>query len=159
MDHSHHHHHHTDAGLQKLPADNIFKLAVSATLHCLIGCGVGEVFGMILATWLGLSMVSSMILAIVLGFIFGFALGILPLIRKHFSLYKAFKIVLVAEGLSIVVMEAFEVLIQVIIPGVLTAGLTDAIFWIGMLISLVVGFIAAFPVNYYLIKKGIRHVH
>jgi hypothetical protein len=135
------------------------KLAVSATLHCLVGCGIGEVIGMVVATYLGMSMVSSMILAILLGFVFGFALGIIPLLRKGFSFSRSLKIVLVAEGLSIAVMEAFEVLTQVFIPGVMEATLTDGIFWLGMAAALVVGFMAALPVNYFMIKRGVRHQH
>ena len=135
------------------------KLAISATLHCLLGCGIGEVVGMIIATYLGLSMAASMALAILLGFVFGFALGIVPFIRKGISLAQSLKIVLVAEGLSIAVMEAFEVFTQWLIPGVMEAQLSDGIFWLGMGAALVVGFIAALPVNYFLIKRGVRHQH
>ncbi|MDX2048045.1 MAG: DUF4396 domain-containing protein [Chitinophagaceae bacterium] len=139
--------------------EGIMKLAVSATLHCLLGCGIGEVAGMIIATYLGWSMIDSVILAVSLGFVFGFALGIIPLIKKGFSFSRSFKIVLVAEGLSIAVMETFEVLTQAAIPGVMEAGLKDGIFWLGMAAALIVGFIAALPVNYYMIKRGVRHQH
>jgi putative flippase GtrA len=75
------------------------------------------------------------------------------------NLKKAMKLVVAGEGLSIAVMEMFEVLLQVLIPGVMTAHLTDGIFWIGMIVSLAVGFIAALPVNYVMIRKGVRHIH
>lgn len=75
------------------------------------------------------------------------------------SFSQSTKIVLVAEGLSIAVMEAFEVLTQVTIHGVIAAGLTGGIFWPGMGAALIVGFIAALPVNYYMIKRGTRHQH
>ena len=153
---NHKHHGHSDS---KLKEGNILQLATSATLHCLVGCGIGEVAGLIIATHFGLPMTTSMILAITLGFIAGFALGIIPLIRKRFAFSRALKIVLVAEGLSIAVMEAFEALTQLIIPGVMTANLTDSIFWVGMFVSLTVGFLAALPINYFMIKKGIRHQH
>ncbi|GEO08676.1 hypothetical protein SAE01_11720 [Segetibacter aerophilus] len=135
------------------------KLAISATLHCLLGCGIGEVVGIAIATYFGLSMINSMILAIVLGFVFGFGLGIIPLIRKGISFSESIKIVLVAEGLSIAIMEAFEVLTQVFIPGVMEAQLSDGIFWLGMIAGLIIGFIAALPVNYFMIKRGVRHQH
>jgi len=152
----HHHHHHE----QKEPIkENHFRLAISATLHCLLGCGIGEVLGMVLGTSFQLSNLYTTILAIILGFILGFAFGMIPLIRAGFTFKRAFKQVLIAEGLSIAVMEAFEVLVQVMIPGVMDAHLTDWLFWIGMLAGLMVGFIAAFPVNYYFVKKGIRHQH
>lgn len=134
-------------------------LAFSATVHCLIGCGVGEVVGVIIGTALALSMLTTMVIAILLGFVFGFLLGMLPLLRAGFSMQRAFKQVLIAEGLSIAVMEAFEVGTQLVIPGVMEAGLTDSLFWFGMLAALVVGFIAAYPVNLIMIRRGVRHQH
>jgi hypothetical protein len=160
MEHTHQHNihlHHTPSTLPD--KESFLKLAVSATLHCLIGCGIGEVVGMVIATYFGMTMFSSMVLAITLGFVFGFALGIMPLIRKGISFSQALKIVLVAEGLSIAVMEAFEVITQLVIPGVMEATLTGKIFWLGMGASLAVGFVAALPVNYYMIKRGVRHQH
>jgi hypothetical protein len=139
--------------------ENYFKLAFSATLHCLIGCGLGEVLGMILGTLFLLSNHATMILAIILGFIGGFGLGVIPFRKAGYTWKAALKQVLIAEGLSIAVMETFEVLVQVYTPGVMEAGLTDSIFWIGMLLGLIAGFIAAFPVNYIFVKKGIRHHH
>ncbi len=136
-----------------------FRLAFSATLHCLLGCGLGEVAGMIIGTMLAMDNHSTMILAIILGFIGGFGLGIIPLKRAGFSWKFAIKQVFIAEGLSIAVMETFEVLVQVYTPGVMEAGLTDAIFWYGMLLGLIAGFIAAYPINYIFVKKGVRHMH
>lgn len=157
QDHRSHMHHETSS--QPGKEGKVMPLAISATLHCLIGCGVGEVTGVIIGTYYGMTMINTMILAITLGFVFGFALGILPFIRKGFSFSRSFKIVLAGEGLSIAVMEAFEVLTQLLIPGVMEAGLSDPIFWLGMLAALAVGFIAALPVNYYMIKRGARHQH
>jgi hypothetical protein len=134
-------------------------LAFSATLHCLLGCGLGEVLGMIMVVIFTLDNHTSMILSILFGAIGGFGLGVIPLRRAGYVWGAAFKQVLAAEGLSIAVMETFEVIVQVLTPGVMEAGLTDAVFWYGMLLSLAAGFIAAFPVNYYFVKKGIRHHH
>lgn len=160
MNHTHQYQHQQHRNHQTVgKSENVMKLAISATLHCLLGCGIGEVAGMIIATYTGMSMTGSMILAISLGFVFGFALGIVPLVRKGFSFSKAFRIILVAEGLSIVVMEAFEAITQLAIPGVMEAGLSDGIFWLGMIASLIAGFFAALPVNIYMIKRGVRHQH
>jgi hypothetical protein len=125
----------------------------------LLGCGLGEVAGMVIGTALHWDNVSQIVLAVVLGFIGGFALGIVPLIRAGFPFRRAFKQVLIAEGLSIAVMETAEVLTQVYTPGVMHAHVTDGIFWIGMGLGLMAGFIAAFPVNYYMVKRGMQHVH
>jgi hypothetical protein len=157
MQHDHTHHDH-----QQVPRranENYLELAFSATLHCLIGCGLGEVLGMVIGTWFGMDNVSTTVLAIVLGFVLGFAFGILPLVRAGFSFKMALKQVLITEGLSIAVMETVEVFVQVNTPGVMEAHLSDWLFWKGMLLGLAAGFIAAFPINYFFVRKGIRHRH
>ena len=135
------------------------RLAISATVHCLLGCGLGEVVGVVIGVALGWTSVKTLVLAVALGFVFGFALGLIPLLRAKFALRRAIKIVVVTEVLSIVVMETAEVLVEVYTPGVMSAGLTSPLFWGGMALALVAGFIAAFPVNYYLVKRGVRHQH
>ncbi len=135
------------------------SLAHSATWHCLMGCGLGEVLGVIIGTALELPIVHTMVLAIVLGFVFGFIFGLRPLLRAGYDFSRALRQVFIAETLSIVVMEATQVLVQVFTPGVMQAGLLSWIFWLGMGLALVAGYIAAFPVNYVLVGKGIRHVH
>lgn len=158
-----HQHHHTIQEHHSHPKDNnkesYFGLAFSATVHCLIGCGLGEVLGMVIGTWLNMNNISTMILAILLGAVLGFAFGMVPLLRSGFSFKRALKLVLITEGLSIGVMEFFEVLVQVKTPGVMEAHLTDWLFWKGMIFGLIAGFIAAFPVNYFFVRKGIRHYH
>lgn len=155
MDHTNHHH--PDPG--KIKKENHFALAISATIHCLIGCGLGEVLGMIIGTWLHMDNVLTTILAIILGFVLGFAFGMIPLLRAGFPFNRAFRQVLIAEGLSIAVMETFEVIAQAYTPGVMDAHLSDWLFWKGMLLGLIAGFIAAFPVNYIFVRRGIRHQH
>lgn len=135
------------------------RLATSATVHCLLGCGLGEVAGIVIGVALGLTATVTIVLAVTLGFVFGFALGLIPLLRAGFSKAWALKQVLVAEGLSIAVMETAEVLVEVYTPGVMSAGLLSPIFWGGMLLALSAGFVAAWPINYWLVGKGIRHVH
>lgn len=158
--HPHHEHtHHHDTHSPAVPVVSDFRLAVSATLHCLLGCGIGEVAGMIIATAIGLSNLNSIILAVSLGFVAGLTLGIIPLKKHGFTFNNALKTVLISEGLSIAVMEGFEVLTEVSIPGVMNAHLNEGIFWLGMSAALAVGFIAALPVNYILVKRGVRHQH
>lgn len=164
---NHTHHNHNDHhSIPKNMADTVlhgkqdnFKLAVSATIHCLIGCGIGELIGMIISLIFGLDTVSSILLTITLGFVAGMVLGVRPLIRAGFSFSKALKTIFLAEGISIAVMEGFEVLTMIIVPGVMEAGILDVLFWIGMIGGLAVGFVAALPVNYVMIKRGVRHQH
>lgn len=163
MDHNHHHQHNLKLPVQHSALhpkkENQFALAISATLHCLIGCGLGEVLGMVLGTWLHMSNANTMILAIILGAILGLLFGIFPLLRAGYNFRRALRQTLIAEGLSIGVMETVEVLVQVYTPGLMDAHLNDWLFWKGMLLGLAAGFIAAFPVNYIMIKKGFRHQH
>jgi len=155
--HPHHEHSKESHGNKTEPTN--FRLALSATLHCLLGCGIGEVVGMIITTAMNLHNVPSMIISILLGFVAGLALGIRPLRRHGFTFNNALKTVIISEGLSIAVMEAFEALTEVSIPGVMNARINESIFWTGMFAALVAGFIAALPVNYVLVKRGVRHQH
>lgn len=162
MDHEHHQHHHGHAHAaeaKEQKSENVWPFAISATLHCLLGCGLGEVAGMIISTALHMDNVPSIILAVIMGLIGGFALGIVPWLKHGLSLAEAAKKVLVVEGASILVMETAQVLTEIYTPGVMEAHLTDGIFWIGMLLALVAGFIAALPINYWFAKRGVRHVH
>ncbi len=135
------------------------RLAHSATWHCLLGCGIGEVVGVIIGTAFGYSNLTTLVMAVALGFVFGFVAGMWPLLRAGFDFSRALRQVFVAESLSIVVMETTEVLIQVYTPGVMDAGLGSWVFWLGMAFALTAGYAAAFPVNYVLVGKGIRHIH
>ncbi len=128
-------------------------------MHCLLGCGIGEVVGVIIGTALALSNVQTIVLAVSLGFVFGLGLGLIPLLKGNYNVKEAFRQVMITEGLSILVMETFEVLIEIYTPSVMGAGLTSWLFWGGMTLALIVGFIAAFPVNYVLVGRGIRHIH
>ena len=158
MDEKMQRHDHGD-GDDVLDKTSQFSLAHSATLHCLLGCGIGEVVGVVIGTALGLSNLITIVLALVLGFVFGFIFGMWPLLRAGFDFSRALRQVFIAETLSIVVMEATEVLVQVYTPGVMDAGLSSWIFWLGMGLALAAGYAAAFPVNYILVGKGIRHIH
>jgi hypothetical protein len=165
--HEHHSHHKHNEHVQNkehshhnaIKIESTTKLALSATLHCLLGCGLGEVIGIIIGTALKLDNMTTMVIAVVLGFIMGLLLGLLPLLKAKFKFVEAIKMILIAEGLSIAVMETAEVLVQLYVPGLMEAGLTTVLFWSGMGFSLLAGFIAAFPVNLYLIGKGVRHQH
>jgi Domain of unknown function (DUF4396) len=133
-------------------------LAVRATNHCLTGCGIGEVLGMVLATWWGWDDVASIALAIVLAFFFGYLLTLVPLIRAGTALAAALGIALVADTLSIATMELVDNAVLVLWPGALEAGLTDALFWISLAIALAVAWGPTFLVNRALIRRGKGHV-
>ena len=157
--HEHHAHDHSQMQHEVKTEPSNFRLAISATLHCSLGCGIGEILGMIISTALALNNFNSVVLSIVLGFVAGLVLGMIPLRRHGFTFNNALKMVLISEGLSIAVMETFEAVTEVSIPGVMNARLNVSIFWIGMFAALIAGFITALPVNYMLVKRGVRHQH
>jgi hypothetical protein len=133
------------------------RTAFSATLHCLTGCAIGEVLGIVIGTALGWSNVATIVLAIVLAFFFGYGLTMLPLLRSGMALGAVLPLVLASDTLSITVMEIVDNLIIVVIPGAMDAGLGSLLFWGSLAFALAVAFVAAFPVNRYLISRGKGH--
>lgn len=135
----------------------VIRLAWSATTHCLIGCGIGEVLGLVIATAIGLGNTASIVLAVALAFLFGYSLTLLPLFRAGVSIKAAAQLALAADTVSIVVMEIVDNAVILLIPGAMDAGLTDALFWGTLALSLVAAFIVALPVNHWLIAQGRGH--
>lgn len=133
------------------------RLAVSATLHCLTGCAIGEVLGLVLATWWGLSNGPSIALAIVLAFLFGYSLTIWPVLRSGLALKAAIGVALAADTVSILTMEVVDNAVVLAVPGALRAGLTDLLFWGSLALSLVIAFAVTVPVNRALIRRGKGH--
>jgi hypothetical protein len=133
------------------------RTAFSATLHCLTGCAIGEVLGIVIGTALGWSTVATIALAIVLAFFFGYGLTMLPLLRSGIALGAALPLAFASDTLSITVMEIVDNFIIVVIPGAMDAGLGSLLFWGSLAFALAVAFVAAFPVNRYLISRGKGH--
>ena len=133
------------------------RTAFSATLHCLTGCAIGEVLGIVIGTALGWSNVATIVLAIVLAFVFGYGMTILPLLRSGMALGAVLPLAFASDTLSITVMEIVDNLIIVVIPGAMDAGLGNLLFWGSLAFALAVAFVAAFPVNRYLISRGRGH--
>lgn len=132
-------------------------LAANATLHCLTGCAIGEILGLMIGTAIGLSTGATIALAVGLAFLFGYALSTVPLVQAGLGFFAALSVVFAADTLSIAVMEIVDNAVMAIIPGGMGAGLVNPIFWLGMMIALSAAFIAAYPVNRYLIDKGKGH--
>ena len=133
------------------------RLAFSATAHCLTGCAIGEVLGMIIGTALGWGNFATIALAIVLAFFFGYSLTMLPLLRSGMALAAVLPLAFASDTLSITVMEIVDNLVLLVIPDAMEAGLTSLLFWGSLAFALAVAFVAAFPVNRYLISRGKGH--
>ena len=139
------------------PDGSLTATAVSATLHCLTGCAIGEVTGLALATALGWSNGASIAASIVLAFVFGYSLTMIPLLRSGLPLRRVVPVALASDTLSIATMEVVDSLIVIAIPGAMAAGLGDALFWGSLAFALGVAFLVAVPVNRWLLARGKGH--
>ena len=133
------------------------RLAFSATAHCLTGCAIGEVLGMVIGTALGWGNVATIALAVALAFLFGYSLTMLPLLRSGMALGAVLPLAFASDTLSITVMEIVDNLIMLAVPGAMEAGPTSLLFWGSLAFALLVTGAAAFPLNRYLIARGKGH--
>ncbi len=136
---------------------NLNTVALSATLHCLTGCAIGEVLGMVIGTALGFSEWGTVALAVALAFLFGYALTSLPLLRAGLAFAVVVRIALASDTLSIAVMEVVDNAIMLSIPGAMEAGLTNELFWGSLSFALVIAGVVAYPVNRWLLTRGQGH--
>ncbi|HEY9329080.1 MAG TPA: DUF4396 domain-containing protein [Streptomyces sp.] len=134
-----------------------WSMAARATLHCLTGCAIGEILGMVIGTALGWGNVPTMALAIVLAFFFGYTLTLRSVLRSGVDFRTAFRIALAADTLSIAVMELIDNGVIVLWPGAMDAMLSDVLFWGALAISLAVAFVVTTPVNKWMIGRGKGH--
>ena len=130
---------------------------MSATLHCLTGCAIGEVLGVVLATWWGWSTGPSIALAVVLAFFFGYLLTFTGVRRAGMDVRTAVRTAIAADTLSILVMELVDNGVILTVPGAMEAGLADALFWGSLLFSLALAFVVTVPVNKWVMGRGKGH--
>jgi hypothetical protein len=147
---------HTHAAHQADDLD-VNRMALSATLHCLTGCAIGEVAGVIIGTALGWSDAATIFLAIALAFLFGYSLTSWPLLRAGLALAAVVPIALASDTLSIATMEIVDNAIILVIPGAMDAGLDDVLFWGSLSFALFVAGFVAYPVNRWLLQRGKGH--
>ncbi|MEV0678256.1 DUF4396 domain-containing protein [Actinosynnema sp. NPDC050436] len=144
--------------------DASWRTAISATLHCLTGCAIGEVLGMVVGTALGLPTWGTIVLAVALAFFFGYALTLRGVLRAGVGFRTALKTALAADTVSILVMEVVDNGVMVVVPGAMDAGLATWLFWGALAFSLAVAFVLTVPVNRWLIARGrghavVHHLH
>ncbi|MFC4855209.1 DUF4396 domain-containing protein [Actinophytocola glycyrrhizae] len=134
-----------------------WSTAVSATLHCLTGCAIGEVLGMVIGTALGWHGIATIVLAVALAFVFGYALTMRGVLRAGVSFRQALRIALAADTVSILVMEVVDNAVLVTVPGAMDAGVVSWLFWLSLAFALAVAFVVTVPVNKWLIGRGRGH--
>jgi hypothetical protein len=140
-----------------LTMDSSWRTATSATLHCLTGCAIGEVLGMVLATWWGWPDVPSLALAIALAFFFGYLFTFTSVRRAGLGFGAAVSTALAADTVSITVMEIVDNAFLVLLPGAMEASLSSALFWWSLAVALAVAFVVTVPVNKWMIGRGKGH--
>jgi hypothetical protein len=133
------------------------RVALSATVHCLTGCAIGEVLGLTLATWWGWPDVPSIALAVALAFLFGYLLTTISLLRSGLTLRRAAPLAFAADTASIATMEVVDNSIMLLVPGAMAAGLGDPLFWGALAVALLVAGAVAWPLNGWLIARGQGH--
>src|ERR687894_2170962 len=133
------------------------RLSFSATAHCLTGCAIGEVLGLVIGSALGWGNLATIALAVVLAFFFGYSLTMVPLLRAQVALASAIPLAFASDTLSITIMEIVDNLIMLLIPGAMDSGPLDLLFWGSLAVALAIAFVAAYPVNRYLIARGKGH--
>ena len=133
------------------------RTAFSATLHCLTGCAIGEILGLVIATALDWGNVASIVLAVALAFPFGYSLTLRPLFANRVPLRRALAAAFAADTISIVIMETVDNAFVLLVPGAIEAGLGDALFWWSLGVGLALAFVFAFPANRWLIARGRGH--
>lgn len=151
------HDHHREAAPDATGTPSLNRLALSATLHCLSGCAVGEVFGLVIGTALGWGNMETMVLAVALAFVFGYGFTMFPLLRSGMAFPAVLKLALASDTASISIMEIVDNGLMLVIPGAMDAGLDTLHFWASLAAALVIAGIAAFPVNRWLIGRGMGH--
>ena len=144
---------------QEMPTSGraLDAVALSATLHCLTGCALGEIAGMVIGTAAGFSDLGTIALAVALAFLFGYTLTSLPLLRAGMALAAVIPVALASDTISIAIMEVVDNAIMVAIPGAMDAGAGDVLFWGALAVALVIAGAFAFPANRWLIARGKGH--
>lgn len=154
---THHEHHAHDHHEMPTSGRALSSVALSATLHCLTGCAIGEILGMVIGTALGFSELGTIALAVTLAFFFGYLLTSLPLLRAGFAIGAVIPIALASDTASIAVMEIVDNGIMLAVPGAMEAGLDNVLFWGALSFALAVAGAFAFPLNRWLIARGRGH--
>lgn len=132
-------------------------MSASATLHCLVGCAIGELVGVTIGTHSGIGRENTVLLAVVLSFISGYAFSLIPIIGAGMKFWSALRLIFAADTVSIFTMTIVDNICMLVIPGAFDKDLSHPVYWLSRVIAMSLAFIAAWPVNYYLLTKGKGH--
>jgi hypothetical protein len=153
----HNHSVHAQQQHDSTPQRVSWAMAAQATLHCLTGCAIGEVLGMVIGTSLGLHDVATVALAVALAFVFGYALTMRGVLRAGVPFRAALRVALAADTVSILVMEIVDNAVMLGVPGAMEAGIGGVLFWASLAFALAVAFVVTLPINRVLMSRGKGH--
>jgi hypothetical protein len=134
-----------------------WRMAITATRHCLTGCAIGEILGMVLSTWWGWGNAANVALSVALAFFFGYLLTYTGVRRAGADNRTAVQAAIASDTVSIATMEIVDTLFLLLVPGAMAATLDTSLFWWSLVVSLAVAFVAAVPVNHWLMERGKGH--
>ena len=137
--------------------DASWREAITATRHCLTGCAIGEVLGMVIATAAGWGNLASISISVVLAFFFGYLLTFRSVRRAGLGFGAAVRVALAADTVSILTMEVVDNAFLVLLPGAMEATLTSALFWWSLAAAVAIAFVVTVPVNHWMIGRGKGH--
>ena len=141
-------------------SSNPFVTSAQATLHCLSGCVIGEVAGLLIGVALGLSVAPIIILATTLAYVSGMTLGLVPVMRNQNKTFlEALKLIWIGEVVSIGVMEIAMNAADYAVGGMQAGSILSPIFWAGIAVAVPAGFLAAWPLNWWLLKRDLKKCH
>jgi Domain of unknown function (DUF4396) len=138
-----------------------WRQTLGSTMHCVAGDGVGILVGAVLSSLLGLTGLAEVALEYVLGFGFGWTIFQALFMRDAAggSYSVALKRTFIPELLSM------NLLMAGMVPTAMTLRRhveladdpTHARFWFVMSMALLVGFIIAYPMNWWLVANHLKH--
>ena len=154
------HAHHGSAHAHHGHGGGALRTSAQATLHCLTGCVIGEVAGLMIGVTLGLTPWTTIIIATALAYLVGMTLGLIPVMRsQQVGMLQALRIIWVGEVISIGVMEVVMNFVDYQMGGMTAPSIASWMFWRGILLAVPAGFLAAWPVNYWLLRRELKACH
>lgn len=150
---------HIAAGVHDHGGESGWRAAAMVTAHCLTGCLIGEWIGLAIGVALSLPIGLTVALATVLAYTSGFGLTMWPLLRRGMRVWPALTTVFVGEAVSIGVMEAAMNAVDYTMGGMGVRSLFVPRYWEALAVASVAGFLAAWPVNFWLLGRHIKECH
>jgi hypothetical protein len=139
----------------------LWEQTIESTIHCVAGDATGILFATVVTIWLGLPMS----LEVIIEYAAGFAVGLFvfqALCMKpggDGNYWRTVKSTLLAQTLSMNVLMSGMIPVMVVLMSRDMSAMepSSVRFWGTMSLSLMVGTVMTYPVNWWLVKHGLKH--